>query len=364
MLSTPPNMQQTKRHDPMASETKEKAQNNGFFNKFSFEQQIRGKSRENPPKNQPKSIAASLMHSINEAEKARIANNADCILVINQMINQPELVKTFRQMVASDPANTPAKYAIGLQALLDQFDAGETLALVKTCEAIAKQHDQLGRQFLTEKVKPIVMAMNVLIQCSDNSFRWATLAELERSAPGKPSLIKNLKSATTSKLGELKAKVIINRRKVSANPYLLVDDNGNVEQLRKPFTGELTKEEAKLMREYDDAKAKADLIEKTRKLKDKAAGKEQHQQNRELEVQQQSLWAQAQLDITELQIRKAYEAEKWKTFQKPAIVIGVIVLVGLAITNLDKLPQGQTMQANIQSVPVPSYQAPTWEVKQ
>lgn len=345
-------------NDQVVIEAPETAQNNGFFSKFKKNAGIQGKTGVNPAQNKPLDISATLTKAIEDMETKRVLNNGQCVLLINKAINQPETIKHIRDLIAADPSNGAAKYSLGIQCLLERFDAGEAFALIDTCKEIASTEESLGRHFLTDKVKPIICGLNILIQKSDNTYRWANLNELKTAIPGNANLFVKIKQSAAKRAKQAKTKLVISRNQ--SNPYLVLGDDGEVEYLRKPFTGQLTKEEARLIREHEEAKAKAKLIEDTQKLKDKAATKDQNKLNRQLELQKQELWMASELERTELQIKQAYQSQKLASFQKPAIVLAVLAFVGLAVSQMDKLPQNapKTFQATIPAAT--TYQAPAW----
>lgn len=364
MLSTPPFTKPKQCSDALTQTAGKKPQNNVFFGKFPFKTRNGGKTSTKRTENKPLNIGSNLLNHINELEKQRAQNNAHCILLINNIINQPAKVAAIRDIVAADKSNQPAKYAVALQAIISLFDAGEKFELIKACTKLAADHDTLGRDFLTGKIKPIIIDLQILTQNQDNTFTWSTLEQLQTALPGKTSLLSNIKKASSAKMKQLRTSRVA--KKNASNAYLLVKPDGTLEEHRKPFTGELTPAEAKLMREHDAAKAAAELIEKTRKLKDKAAQKEDHAADRQLQSQKQAMWAEAELSLTELQIKKAHQTEKLATFTKPAIAAAVGAVIWIALANMDRMPAmpDQPLEATMKPLAPTeqNYQAPTWEV--
>ena len=346
---------------PAPSKTAVPAKNNGFLQKMPPEKRNGAKTDPKRTNNKPKGLAAQLMDSIENLEKSRCDTNDSCKLMITKITNHPHAVQFLSEKIVADKANDAAKYSIGLQSVLDLFDEGQPFALVDACNTIAKNNAALGRDFLTKRVTPIITTLNLLKQNTDNTYRWATYNELAISCPGKHQVLRKLKHGAIAKVRAAKTNRVMRRN--GGNPYLLVDASGNVERFRKVFEGDLTKEEAKLLRDLDAAKAKNKIIEETRKLNDKAAIRDQEKAGRELVAQQQQLWAEGELQRTELQIRQAIQSQKLSTFQKPAIALGVIAIIAMVMMNIDKLPPMPEQSVMQAKVPAFNYKAPNWSAE-
>ncbi len=205
---------------------------------------------------------------------------------------------------SSDSTNTFSRYAQGIDALLGHFDAG---AAVKTGDLADKSaSDNLAARFLRDQVKDALVNFELLIKRDDNTFRWASMDELQaRHAdlyPEKTATDLQVPCKSPANGLHKAAHAFANtcnwpfaalrgrqqgRRLANAkqSAWAKVHPDGSIEYLSRPFEGNLTEAEKKLLREAAYAEAEG-------KLKLKIA----HAQNKTLLQQLQQSELDAQLE--------------------------------------------------------------------
>lgn len=331
--------------------------NNGFEGKKAVSEVIQGKSDLNPANNQPvNAMANSIMSGINQLEAERKSNNAFCVQVINQLLQDRDTLNSIRKAVSQDAANPAAKYAVGIQSLLSEFDAGELYQIGKRCEAIAKTNDHLGRQFLSEKVKPLICSMNVLIDLENKTYRWATYEELKAQLPAQaPTESTNtfLKLVPLNTLRTMQQQRRIN--KARKDPYCSVTKDGVIKYHAKPFTGSMSEADKKLLRDKEHAEAEAKIraeIEKTtkRKISAEMMDAEKAVQQKELEI-----IAEARLKAAHIHSKQIVRNTKLASF-KPVAVAMVVGVIAFTIAINTPEDQEQEIQTAAFDMPYTDYQ--------
>ena len=321
-------------------------QKDGISAKKAVSEVIQSKSDLNPADNKPdNSVANSILDGINQLEAERKSNNAFCVTQINKILKDRETLKDLRTTIALDSANPAAKYAIAIQALLGEFDAGALFQITKRCDLIAKSNEQLGRQFLTEKVKPIICGMNVLIQLESNDYRWATYEELSEQLPASVSVEKSklMNIAPLRKLRTIQQQRRINKARL--DPYCSVKKDGTIKYHTKPFVGEMSEADKKLLREKahaeSEAKIRAEIEKNThRKMSAEMMDAEKAIQQKELEI-----IAGARLKAAEINAKNIVRNTKLSTFKPVAVTVAVAAIAAfVAISSQDLAEQDETIQ--------------------
>ena len=321
-------------------------QNDGISGETAVSETIQGKSDLNPAQNKPdNNVANCILEGIGKLEEERKSNNLVCVDVINNILKDRETLQTLRTTIALDAANPAAKYAVAIQALFTEFDAGALFQVTKRCELIAKSNEQLGRQFLTEKVKPIICSMNILVQLESNDYRWATFDELNEQLPAPTSAddSKLMNIAPLRKLRTMQQQRRINKARL--DPYCSVKKDGTIKYHTKPFAGEMSEADKKLLREKahaeSEAKIRAEIEKNThRKMSAEMMDAEKAIQQKELEI-----IAGARLKAAEINAKNIVRNTKLSTFKPVAVTVAVAALAAfVAISSQDLAEQEETIQ--------------------
>lgn len=324
----------------------EKPEKDGILAKIAVFKENPVKTDLKPANNKPEpSYAASIISGIKQLDAEIKSNNDFCIQLINQLLKERSTLESIRSIIALDASNPAAKYAVGIQSLLNEFNAGELFQLVKRCDAIAKENEQLGRNFLTDKIKPLICDMNVLIQLESNDYRWATYEELKEQLPvtQKPETNQLMKLPVLKKLRTMQQQHRISKAK--KDTYCSVKKDGSIIYHPRPFTGEMSEADKKLLRQKAQAEAEAKIradIEKItyRKLTSEAMAAEKALQERELEIH-----AKARLKAAEIHAKSLVSRTKLATYKPIAVAASIAAIaVFIAIKTDSVAPQDQEIQ--------------------
>lgn len=306
------------------------------------------------------------------SDKTKTGSLTDDVKVIREALNQPQL-----EIYDTDTLT-------GALCLSTHIIPADPASITQICTMTAQQYPQFTYRMLFDQSKLVLLELGVLVKINAKKYRWANQEELEalKSHHQKP-----LKATTKSHQKPPKATTTNHRLNASAqqfkklcyacspqrlieyrqrkaaesNYYLDALPDGTFTEVRKPFTPPYTPAEKKQLRERDAAAEQAKIAEEIRQLKQKADTRDQQKLEREVTLQKQELWAASELERTELQIKQAYDAQKWATFQKPAIVLGVLAVLGIAVWQLNETPATKTETLKATTMPgMTTYTPPNW----
>ena len=288
-------------------------------------------------------------------ERQQAQDNAIAQQLLGVIFTNNDVLTIIRATIKAEEGDSAA-YAAGIKAMLPLFEVGMPVQVAKLCEGLAVD-STLSEKFLYKKVKTLLETLQLLIKKPDNSFRWATLAELQTSpyAAVKPAT-DNDQAATSLQRKPLAVVtaacktalthpgIIVNapfvavrkaqqRHRLEAakkNPYARVHEDGTIQYLSKPLEGELSEDEKRLIREAAKAEREGQLKAKIEAWKNKDAQTEWRNVQLQASQEQHALVQQFALQAAELRGRREVQREKLKGYLPILMVVGLVAVVGVS----------------------------------
>lgn len=302
----------------------------------------------------------SLM--MEKADREQAASNKVCKALIKTILCNPAAIRATRTIINDDNGDYMS-YAVGMEAILHFFDVGGSVQVTQLRDKSAVLDTRLSAKFIYEKVKPLLESNNILVKKDDNSFRWATLEELQALAkPANdlqmetPDLRMTCNSPANGNprpangLRMIGKKLVVNplakvrhwqrdraMQMALADPWKKVTANGAVELIHNPYdlkaTGPRTEKEKELIRKAAIVEAEAQL-----KLKIAAAGDKQRMQeiqraSLEADAQAQAIINESKLKLAQMQHERMMRRERLATYKTPLILAGLAAAVLFVVAN-------------------------------
>jgi len=303
-------------------------------------------------KSAEKTIKHDLLAMVAALEQQQESANCAAKSAARQLLCQADVAEKIRE----EGVENAVHYALGIHLILEQCQAGKVINAVQLLDDIAAQHNEPSKNFLKEKVVPLFKQYTIWIKQSDNKYRWIQpQKEQDKESPAaqldQKVTVECQWSATSplkSAAGVLLAcRQIFQRRhakksakitqKAKADPYLKIDKTGAIQQLSKPFQGELSEQEKKLIRAKEKAEAEAKIIRLTDQFKNIKLLRENAEFEQSIQQQVNELHAQAALEAAEIHARQAVQKAKLQSY-KPLAVVFIILLIVLFIANTQPTP--------------------------
>jgi hypothetical protein len=225
----------------------------------------------------------SLKQNLLKIQQRQGQDNQACQKIMAELLADPALAEQLQDTLTD--MQELDRYMTALDALLAEFQAG---AAVKTTVLIDKVSKNLEEKptFLRDKVKPMLELCGFLVKKEDNSFKWASLSELQKMrenvqqvcnscvtratecATGRatPATECATERVTVQQLSLLKK---VQKWMIERDPYKKSNDDGSVKKIKKPYKGKLTEREKEQKRQADRAKAEYKMQQKKLKYKKK-----------------------------------------------------------------------------------------------
>lgn len=308
----------------------------GFSGGFG-ENQANTNIKENPIKDV--SALAVAMQALDE-EQEKI--NQQCLAIIAKKLCEPTTVATIRNHIkASDASSDYGRYIAGIQAYLSAFEAG---ALVKTTELakqLSEENDGLPNTFLRDKVKPLLEQQNILLKNQQGGFVWASLETLDKvhcteqntnnsNAPSTTSVTKQCNSIIT-RINEHWD--TMRRNSAKRDPYKKVLRNGDIQILNKPYTGEMSEEEKRILREFLLAKKTSKMLALTEKMNNRKFIKELADIEKATARQEVEIEQQARNRVAEIRANRAISSANLAGYT-PFFIAAIVIAFVLVVVNI------------------------------
>ena len=320
-----------------------------------------------------------------KADREQAASNKVCKALIKTILCNPAAVRATRTIINDDNGDYMA-YAIGMEAMLHFFDVGVSVQVTQLRDKSAAFDSRLSAKFLYEKIKPLLESNNILVKKDDNSFRWATLEELQELAKTANDLQLEgddlqmtcnspaIESRTPANgLRLIGKRLAINplasvrqwqreraMQMALADPWKKVTANGTVELVYNPYdlkaTGPRTEKEKELIRKAVIVEAEAQL-----KLKIAAAGDKQRMQeiqraSLEVDAQAQAIINESKLKLAQMQHERMMRRERLATYKTPLIAAGLAAAVLFVVANNNESGMGNnhSYPVELANIPLPA----------
>lgn len=299
-------------------------------------------SRDLPVKGFDGNKNATLTGFLTDEAEALTGN--DAALTLSQQLIQATL-NTSENLTILRTEHTPAETQLilnGAAELAQHIEYSKEVSVTTLINEVAKNNEQYSYRLLMDKCKPLLFEAGILIKLNAKKCAWVNLETAQNivktcnrpaiaaKAPAnekqKPAIAAKESVIATQYLQKLLDTWVIYRAK--RNPYAQVQADGSIKKVRKCFTGELTEDEKKAIREAKERQAFEKLLGKGALLSEEA----------------KTLAQQKQLEAIE---RKAAQQAMMDSFWIWAKILGFVALVIFAInstgtgTPIDTgLPQG------------------------
>jgi len=225
----------------------------------------------------------SLKQNLLKIQQRQAQDNQVCQKIMAELLADPALAEQLQDTLTD--IQELDRYMTALDALLAEFQAG---AAVKTTVLIDKvsKSTQEKPTFLRDKVKPMLELCGFLVKKEDNTFKWASLSELQAmrenlqlpcNSPVTPATRPATTQATpatrpvTTPATEQQLSLLkkVQNWLIERDPYKKSNDDGSVKKIKKPYKGKLTEREKEQKRQADRAKAEYKMLQKKLKYKNK-----------------------------------------------------------------------------------------------
>lgn len=115
------------------------------------------------------------------ADHERVAINGTCKALIEAIICTQETAQQLRATIIEAEGSDDGypTYLAGLESMLSHFNAGANVKVTDLYEQSAVADTAITKRFQRDKIKPFIEQQKILVKKEDNSFRWATLPELQ-----------------------------------------------------------------------------------------------------------------------------------------------------------------------------------------
>jgi hypothetical protein len=247
--------------------------------------------------------------------------------------------------------------------MLGFFDAGENIQTTALCKQSSAKNDVLVEEFQTKKIKPFIEAQNILVKKDDNSFRWATLEELQELAKcandvqmespdvqmgyewganesGKPAIGLRLigKKLAVNPLASVRQwQRDRAMQSAQSDPWKKVNAGGAVELLHNPYDLNAkcprTEKEKELIRKAAIVEAEAKLKLKIAAAGDKQLMQEIQRASLEADSQAQAIINEGKLKLAQMQHERMMRRERLATYKTPLILAGLAAAVLFVVAN-------------------------------
>ncbi len=307
-------------------------------------------------------LGGVLIDVLADIEAQQKATNDTCRILIKGILCHPNTVKSLRAVILETNGDK-ARYIAGLEAMLGFFDAGENIQTTALCKQSSAKNAALTEEFQTKKIKPFIEIQKILVKKDDNSFRWATLEELQALAKTANDLLLettdlpmtcNSPAIESGKpangLRMIGKKLAVNplakvrhwqrdraMQAAVSDPWKKVNADGAIEIIHNPFDLKAncprTEKEKELIRKAAIVDAETRL-----KLKIAAAGDKQRIQeiqraSLEADSQAQAIINDSKLKLAQMQHERMMRRERLATYQPALIAAGIVAVVLLVYAN-------------------------------
>ena len=332
-----------------ATVTQEKREGHVFSEAEGGQGQIRTESASNPGQIRPE-IAVKILRAIQE----RATANADCRTICHQIICAEAVITHLMDIINAEDVT---RFEVGFESLLASgFNTGAAVNFSELMLQTAKAHSELSITFIREQIKPVLEWLGILVKKPDNTFRWATLEELQASPYAAEKPVTDTTEAATVvqpnglfRLMDCIGDAVLNpaqtcnkpfsaiRRRqqnrrlerAKKDPYATVHDNGTIQYLPKPLEGELTEAEKELIRQAAKAEREGKLKAKIAAWKDKEAQTEWRNIQMQAAAEQQAITQQYLLKAAELRGKREMAKEKLRGYVPFLFAAGIVTFIGL-----------------------------------
>lgn len=300
---------------------------------------------------------AAILEQIDEQEAAEAEK---AIHLAQEIMCNLDVAKQIRVAIREgDTSADYTRYTQGIDALLNSFSVGSPIQTVQLIDETSKQNENLSIRFLTDKIKPLFEQQGLWLNRTGNTFRWATIEELEAQLLAlKPAI--DLQSdgkqdATTRQervsrlLKTCNRPILFLRRKklqkaikkAKADPFAKVQGDEIIYH-PQPFQGEMTEPEKKLIRDLAKAEAREALEGKLAKLNDKEFQRQLRTEEKAAMQKIAAMQAEAQAATAELIARRQVRNAKLIGY---APVLSIITVFGLVAFLINHAQTGPLMDA-------------------
>lgn len=287
---------------------------------------LRGKKTE-------KNMTTQLLNFVDDVAQEHQQNNKKCQEMAQKLLCN-KATATLIMQETKQSQKEAGKYALALQTMLEFFDAGATIKTGELIEEVTRKHSDLNKTFLKEKAKPMLEKLGILVKREDNNFRWADkndlhlhlkmcrwgAGETQKGAGRVISMCKSIAPWVQVKANDMQVKKALN------DPYCKVHADGTIEQFNKPYKGELTDRDKKLIRERDKAKAEAKLRAEISQFRDKKLQQEISAAHFTSQMESQTVALEAQAMADEIRARREVSRAKLEGY-KPVLYILVVLAI-------------------------------------
>lgn len=115
------------------------------------------------------------------ADHERVVINGTCKALIEAIICTQETAQQLRATIIETEGSDDSypTYLAGLESMLSHFNAGANVKVTDLYEQSAVADTAITKRFQRDKIKPFIEQRGILVKKEDNTFRWATLPELQ-----------------------------------------------------------------------------------------------------------------------------------------------------------------------------------------